>query len=89
MPVEQINGAETPTYLHQDQQGSIRLLTGSAGTVTGKCTFDAYGNKVESTGDHSRSGTTAQYTSSDTGLIYLGHAFMIPPRRSSSPSIRS
>jgi RHS repeat-associated protein len=71
VPVEQISGTETPTYLHHDQQGSIRLLTGSAGTSTGSITFDAYGNKVESTGTISPLGYDGQYTSSDTGLIYL------------------
>jgi RHS repeat-associated protein len=71
VPVEQISGTETPTYLHHDQQGSIRLLTGSAGTTTGSITFDAYGNKVESTGTTSPLGYDAQYTSSDTGLIYM------------------
>jgi RHS repeat-associated protein len=71
LSVEQISGAETPTYLHHDQQGSIRLLTGSAGTSTGSITFDAYGNKVESTGSTSPLGYDGQYTSSDTGLIYL------------------
>jgi RHS repeat-associated protein len=70
VPVEQING-ETPTYLHHDQQGSIRLLTGAAGTTTGSITFDAYGKKVESTGTTSPLGYDGQYTSSDTGLIYL------------------
>ncbi len=68
---EQINGSETPTYLHHDQQGSVRLLTGSAGTTTGSITFDAYGNKVESTGTTSPLGYDGQYTSTDTGLIYL------------------
>jgi RHS repeat-associated protein len=71
LPVEQISGTETPTYLHHDQQGSIRLLTGSAGTSTGSITFDAYGNKVESTGTVSPLGYDGQYTSTDTGLIYL------------------
>jgi RHS repeat-associated protein len=71
IPVEQISGAETPTYLHHDQQGSIRLLTGSAGTTTGSITFDAYGNTVESTGATTPLGYDGQYTSADTGLIYL------------------
>jgi RHS repeat-associated protein len=70
LPVEQING-ETPTYLHHDQQGSVRLLTGAAGTTTGSITFDAYGKKVGSTGTTSPLGYDGQYTSSDTGLIYL------------------
>jgi hypothetical protein len=36
MTVEQINNTTgTATYLHHDQQGSTRLLTGSTGTATG------------------------------------------------------
>jgi RHS repeat-associated protein len=70
-PVEEVSSGGTVTYLHHDQQGSIRLLTGSAGTVTGSVTFDAYGNKIESTGTVSPLGYAGQYTSSDTGLIYM------------------
>ena len=44
LPVEQINNSTgAVTYLHHDQAGSTRLLTGSTGTVTGKCTYNAYG----------------------------------------------
>ncbi len=72
LPIEQISSGGTITYLHHDQQGSTRLLTGSAGTVTGSTTFDAYGNKTGSTGTTTTPlGYDAQYTSSDTGLIYL------------------
>jgi RHS repeat-associated protein len=71
LPVEQISGAETPTYLHHDQQGSIRLLTGSAGTVTGKCTYSAYGTSTCEGASTTPLGFDGQYTSSDTGLIYL------------------
>jgi RHS repeat-associated protein len=72
LPVEQISSGGTVTYLHHDQQGSTRLLTGSAGTVTGSTTFDAYGNKTGSTGASATPlGYDGQYTSSDTGLIYL------------------
>jgi RHS repeat-associated protein len=71
IPVEQISAAETPTYLHRDQQGSVRLVTGAAGTTTGSITFDAYGNKVESTGTNSPLGYDGQYTNADTGLIYM------------------
>ena len=72
LPVEQISSAGTVTYLHHDQQGSIRLLTGSTGTVTGSTTYDAYGNKTGSTGTSTTPlGYDAQYTSSDTGLVYL------------------
>ncbi len=71
VPVEQVSSGGTVTYLHHDQQGSIRLLTGSAGTTTGSITFDAYGKKIESTGTTSALGYDGQYTSSDTGLVYL------------------
>jgi hypothetical protein len=44
LAVEQINTSTgTVTYLHHDQAGSTRLLTGSTGAVTGKCTYGAYG----------------------------------------------
>jgi hypothetical protein len=44
LPIEQINNSTgTVAYLRHDQAGSTRLLTGSAGTVTGKCTYSAYG----------------------------------------------
>jgi RHS repeat-associated protein len=72
LPIEQISSGGTVTYLHHDQQGSTRLLTGSTGTVTGSTTFDAYGNKTGSTGGSSTPlGYDGQYTSSDTGLIYM------------------
>jgi RHS repeat-associated protein len=72
LPIEQISSGGTVTYLHHDQQGSTRLLTGSTGTVTGSTTFDAYGNKTGSTGTSTTPlGYDGQYTSSDTGLIYL------------------
>jgi RHS repeat-associated protein len=72
LPVEQITSTGTVTYLHRDQQGSTRLLTSSTGIVTGSTTFDAYGNKTGSTGSSTTPlGYDGQYTSSDTGLIYL------------------
>jgi RHS repeat-associated protein len=73
LPIEQINNSTgTVEYLHHDQQGSTRLLTGSTGTVEATMTYDAYGNKTGSTGTATTSmGYDGQYTSSDTGLIYL------------------
>jgi YD repeat-containing protein len=71
LPVEQVASGGTITYLHHDQQGSTRLLTGSTGTVTASTTFDAYGNKTGATGTSTTPlGYDAQYTSSDTGLVY-------------------
>jgi RHS repeat-associated protein len=70
-PVEQISSGGTITYLHHDQQGSTRLLTGSTGTVTGKCTYSAYGTPTCEGASTTPLGYDAQYTSTDTGLIYL------------------
>lgn len=73
LPVEQINNTTGAVlYLHHDQQGSTRLITGEKGEVIGTYTYGPYG---EMTG-HAGTATTplgydAQYTSSDTGLIYL------------------
>jgi RHS repeat-associated protein len=72
MTVEQINNTtDTVLYLHHDQQGSTRLLTGSTGKVEGSYSYSPYG-----TPEHTGTATTplgwdGQYTSSDTGLVYL------------------
>ncbi|MCU1489591.1 MAG: Rhs family protein [Acidimicrobiaceae bacterium] len=72
MPIEQINNSTgTVTYLHHDQAGSTRLLTGSTGTVTGKCTYSAYGTPTCEGTATTPLGYDGQYTSSDTGLVYL------------------
>ncbi|HEY5286701.1 MAG TPA: RHS repeat-associated core domain-containing protein [Solirubrobacteraceae bacterium] len=71
LPFEQINSGGTVTYLHHDQQGSTRLLTGSTGTVTGKCSYSAYGTPTCEGTATTPLGYDAQYTSTDTGLIYL------------------
>jgi len=71
LPVEQISSGGTVTYLHHDQQGSTRLLTGSTGTVTGKCTYGAYGTPTCEGTTTTPLGYDGQYTSSDTGLIYM------------------
>jgi RHS repeat-associated protein len=69
---EQINNTSgTVTYLHHDQQGSTRLLTGSTGTVTGKCSYSAYGTPTCEGTATTPLGWDGQYTSSDTGLVYL------------------
>jgi RHS repeat-associated protein len=70
--VEQINnGTEKATYLHHDQQGSTRLLTGSTGAVEGKCSYGAYGAATCEGMATTPLGWDARYTSVDTGLIYL------------------
>jgi RHS repeat-associated protein len=70
--IEQINNTTgTITYLHHDQAGSTRLLTGSTGTVTGKCTYSAYGTPTCEGTATTPLGYDGQYTSTDTGLIYM------------------
>lgn len=70
--IEQINTSTgTVSYLHHDQAGSTRLITGSTGAVTGKCTYGAYGAPTCEGTTTTPLDYDAQYTSSDTGLIYL------------------
>jgi RHS repeat-associated protein len=71
--IEQINNTTgTVTYLHHDQQGSTRLITGSTGKTEATFTYGPYGETTGSTGTATTPlGYDAQYTSSDTGLIYL------------------
>jgi RHS repeat-associated protein len=71
--IEQINNTTgTVTYLHHDQAGSTRLLTGSTGKVEGSYTYGPYGETTGHTGTATTPlGYDAQYTSTDTGLIYL------------------
>ncbi|HEX5853389.1 MAG TPA: RHS repeat-associated core domain-containing protein, partial [Solirubrobacteraceae bacterium] len=72
LPTEQISSGGTITYLHHDQAGSTRLITSSTGTKTASFTYDAYGNTTGTTGTAKTPlGYDAQYTSTDTGLIYL------------------
>jgi uncharacterized protein RhaS with RHS repeats len=73
LPIEQINSSSgAVTYLHHDQQGSTRLITGESGKAEGTYTYDAYGNQTGHTGTATTAlGYDGQYTSTDTGLIYL------------------
>jgi RHS repeat-associated protein len=72
LPIEQINGENKVLYLHHDQQGSSRLLTNAKGATETTYVYEPYGTTAKITG----TATTplqydGQYTSSDTGLIYL------------------
>ncbi len=72
LPIEQINSEGKALFLHHDQQGSTRLLTGSTGIVEGAMTYDPYGNLLASSGTKTTPlGYDGQYTNSETGLIYL------------------
>jgi RHS repeat-associated protein len=70
--VEQIsNSTGQVLYMHHDQQGSTRLLTGSTGKVEGKCSYSAYGAPTCEGTATTPLGYDAQYTSADTGLVYM------------------
>jgi RHS repeat-associated protein len=72
LAVEQINNStSTVTYLHHDQAGSARLITGSTGKVEGKCSYSAYGVPTCEGTATTPLGYDGQYTSSDTGLVYM------------------
>ena len=71
LPVEQVttNGA---TYLGHDDQGSTRLLTDQAGTVTGVYTYGAYGQTLSHTGTATTPlRYTGQYQDDESGLYNL------------------
>ena len=77
-PIEQLTGS-TPTYLHQDQQGSTRLLTDGEGNVVGRYNYNAWGRVTSHTG----SATTnlqydGQYTDTETGFQYLRARYYDP-----------
>jgi len=78
VPIEQINSSGTVTYLHHDQQGSIRLMTGTSGTVTGKCTYSTYGTPTCEDSTTSPFGYDGQFMNSDTGLVYLRNRLYDP-----------
>jgi hypothetical protein len=71
IPVEQISAGESVLYLHHDQAGSTRMLTGPTGTVSATATYDAYGNQTRGT-VATPLGYDGQYTNADTALEYLG-----------------
>ncbi len=71
MPIEQVSAGGTVTYLHHDQAGSTRLVTGTTGTVEGKCTYGAYGGATCEGTATTPLEYDGQYTSPDTGLVYL------------------
>ena len=82
---EQINNSTgTVSYLHHDQAGSTRLITGSTGTVTGKCTYGAYGAPTCEGTTTTPLGYDGQYTSRTPGSYTSATASTTPRQRSSS-----
>jgi len=73
LTIEQINTSTGAVlYLHHDQAGSSRLLTGSTGKAEATFTYGPYGALTGCTGTATTPlGYDGQYTNSDTSLIYL------------------
>lgn len=77
-PIEDISGS-TPTYLHQDQQDSTRLLTDAGGTAVGRYNYDSWGNITSHTGAAATNlQYDGQYTDDETGYQYLRARYYDP-----------
>jgi RHS repeat-associated protein len=78
-PIEQVDAAGAVTYLHQDQDGSTRLLTNASGAVVATYTYDPYGRLAASTGSVSTPLRYAgEYTDAETGFVYLRARYYDP-----------
>jgi RHS repeat-associated protein len=78
-PVEQVDASGNVLYFHQDQLGSTRLLTDSAGAVAGTYTYDAYGTTTAHTGTASTAlQYEGEYIDSEIGLYYLRARYYHP-----------
>ena len=78
-PIEQINAARAPTYLHHDAIGSTRLLTEERGATTGTFTYYPYGSLLGSTGTATTPlGFAGEYTDAESGFQYLRARYMDP-----------
>ncbi len=79
IPIEQISKTGTVLYLHPDPQGSTRLITNTKGETEATDTYTPYGKLEGSTGAASTPlRYDGQYTSADTGLIYLRARTYVP-----------
>jgi RHS repeat-associated protein len=79
LPIQQITAKEEPTYLHHDQLGSTRILTGESGETTASFSYAPYGGLEASTGTATTPlGFGGQYTDAETGLQYLRARFYDP-----------
>ena len=78
LPMEEITGS-TVYYFHEDQLGSTRALTDSAGVVQQTYDYDPYGNLLASVGSVSNPlRYTGQFSDPESGLIYLRARYYDP-----------
>jgi hypothetical protein len=84
LPLEQVTGS-TVLYYQQDQLGSTRAITDSAGAIAASYSYDAYGNLTSQTGSVSNPFLyTGQYRDSESGSTTCGRATTTQPPPSSS-----
>ena len=76
-PIEQITGG-TATFMHSDQQDSIRLLTSTGGAVVGRYDYDPWGNVAKHSGASSDLQFDGQLTDAETGYQYLRTRYYDP-----------
>jgi RHS repeat-associated protein len=69
---------DVPTYLHQDQQGSTRLLTDGSGSVVGRYDYSAWGAVATHTGGATNLQFDGEYTDAETGFQYLRARYYDP-----------
>jgi RHS repeat-associated protein len=67
----------TTQYFHQDGLGSVVSVTNQSGTTDGTARYDAWGNKIASTGTIPQYGYTGREPD-DTGLVYYRARFYDP-----------
>jgi RHS repeat-associated protein len=78
LPLEQINGSAA-LWLHDDQLGSTRLVTNSAGSSQATYAFDPYGNLTASTGTITNPFRFAgQYFDGESNLYYVRARYYDP-----------
>ncbi len=74
-----ISNTWTPSYYGYDDFGSVRNLTNSAGAITDSYDYDAFGNKINSTGTTPNNMLyRGEEFDSDLGLYYLRARYMNP-----------
>ena len=78
-PLEQVNNATgAVTYLTSDQLGSVRVLTGAAGTITGTASYGPYGARTTTGSATSPFGFAGQYQDTESGLIWMRTRYYDP-----------
>ena len=76
--ISEITSGGTPTYVHADGLGSVRLLTDDTASVVGAETYDAFGASRSQTGSQLPFSFTGEQSDSDTGLVYLRARYLDP-----------